>query len=82
MVEFDQIFVKHEVKHDEEQVQELENLEHDLNLKHDVNLEENLEENVEEHNFMQEAQHQPKQEYENEAVVGGGEKKWPGKNVF
>ncbi|XVF42220.1 hypothetical protein PTKIN_Ptkin01aG0343000 [Pterospermum kingtungense] len=60
------------------------NLEQDLNLEHNVNLEQNLnleedpEEHLEGHNLLQESQHQPKQEHGDEAVVGGGEKKWPG----
>ncbi|XWS64720.1 hypothetical protein CRYUN_Cryun05aG0027900 [Craigia yunnanensis] len=54
------------------------NLEYDLNLEHNVNLEENPEENLEEQNLLQESQHQPKQEHEDETVAGGGEKKWPG----
>ncbi|XWS42528.1 hypothetical protein CRYUN_Cryun16bG0022000 [Craigia yunnanensis] len=54
------------------------NLEHNVKLEHNLNMEENLEENLEEQNLLQEAQHQPKQEHEDEAVVGGGEKKWPG----
>ncbi|XWS42525.1 hypothetical protein CRYUN_Cryun16bG0021700 [Craigia yunnanensis] len=55
-----------------------ENLEHNVKLEHNLNLEENLEENLGEQNLLQDAQHQPKQEHEDEAVVGGGEKKWPG----
>ncbi|TYG46960.1 hypothetical protein ES288_D11G298700v1 [Gossypium darwinii] len=60
------------------------NLEHNANLEHSVdseqnlNLEEEPEENLEEQKLQQESQHQPKQDHENEAVVGGGEKKWPG----
>ncbi|XP_022742612.1 flowering locus K homology domain-like [Durio zibethinus] len=54
------------------------NLEYDLNLEHNVNLEENPEENLEEQNLHQESELQPKQEHEDEAMVGGGEKKWPG----
>ncbi|KAH1083422.1 hypothetical protein J1N35_023183 [Gossypium stocksii] len=60
------------------------NLEHNANLEHSVdseqklNLEEEPEENLEVQKLQQESQHQPKQDHENEAVVGGGEKKWPG----
>ncbi|KAK8576148.1 hypothetical protein V6N13_090625 [Hibiscus sabdariffa] len=59
------------------------NLEHIANLEQNViseqnlNLEENLEENSE-LKLQQESEHQPKEEHEDEAVVGGGEKKWPG----
>ncbi|MBA0852344.1 hypothetical protein Goshw_004171 [Gossypium schwendimanii] len=104
MAEVDQSFVEHE----EEQVQEPQNLEqnpnlehnlnlgnyvdlepsmnleHNVSLVHDVNLEQNLheeedqEEDPEEQNLQQESEHQPKVEHEDEAVVGGGEKKWPG----
>nr|KJB26569.1 hypothetical protein B456_004G247700 [Gossypium raimondii] len=104
MAEVDQSFVEHE----EEQVQEPQNLEQNLNLEHNlnlgnyvdlepsmnlehnvslvhnVNLEQNLheeedqEEDPEEQNLQQESEHQPKVEHEDEAVVGGGEKKWPG----
>ena len=41
--------------------------------------------NLEEQNLQQESQHQPKQEHEDEAVVGGNKKKWlgwPGESVF
>ncbi|MBA0716305.1 hypothetical protein Golax_015145, partial [Gossypium laxum] len=54
------------------------NLEHMANLEQNLNLEEEPEENLEEQKLQQESQHQPKQDHENEAVVGGGEKKWPG----
>ncbi|OMP11659.1 hypothetical protein COLO4_03736 [Corchorus olitorius] len=58
------------------------NLEQNIDLEQNINLEENQEENLEEHNLEQnlqlESQHQPKQEHEDEAVAGGGEKKWPG----
>ncbi|TYI70946.1 hypothetical protein E1A91_D08G259200v1 [Gossypium mustelinum] len=104
MAEVDQSFVEHE----EEQVQEPQNLEqnpnlehnlnlgnyvdlepsmnleHNVSLVHNVNLEQNLheeedqEEDPEEQNLQQESEHQPKVEHEDEAVVGGGEKKWPG----
>ncbi|KAE8699135.1 Flowering locus K-like proteiny domain [Hibiscus syriacus] len=42
-----------------------------------LNLKENPEENLEEQILQQESEHQPK-EHEDEAVVGDGEKKWPG----
>ncbi|OMO71944.1 hypothetical protein CCACVL1_18029 [Corchorus capsularis] len=58
------------------------NLEQNIDVEQNINLEENQEENLEEHNLEQnlqlESQHQPKQEHEDEAVAGGGEKKWPG----
>ncbi|KAE8667503.1 Flowering locus K-like proteiny domain [Hibiscus syriacus] len=105
MAEVDPSFVEHE----EEQVQEHQNLdqnpsmehnmnlenyvvlepnvnlEHNVNLEDDVNLElnnlnleEGPEDNLEEQNLQQEQEYEPKVEHEDEAMVGGGEKKWPG----
>ncbi|XVE62796.1 hypothetical protein DITRI_Ditri06bG0148600 [Diplodiscus trichospermus] len=63
------------------------NLEQNLNLEENLeenlgeqnlNLEENLEENLGEQNLQQESQHEPKEGHEDEAVVGGSEKRWPG----
>ncbi|KAE8688491.1 Flowering locus K-like proteiny domain [Hibiscus syriacus] len=54
------------------------NFVHNVNLEQSLNLEEDPEDNLVKQNFQQQPEHEPSVEHEDEAVVGGGEKKWPG----